>query len=192
MMKSTRIFLLLLALALSACSGKATPAPALSGAESYISPSLDTTYEGALSARNQLAIGTLELNGAPNAITPGQAETLLPLWQALLSTQKSGAAAQAEVNALLEQIESGMTTEQLAAISAMQLTQNDLQAWAAANGITLGSGSGQPGQGMGQALSPEERAARQAQEGRTPGENSGGASTALLSAVIAYLESLAP
>lgn len=191
-MKFARIFLLLLALALSACSGKATPEPALSGAESYVSPSLDTTYEGALSARNQLTLGALGLDGTPNAVTPEQAETLLPLWQALLSAQKSGAAAQAEVNALLEQIESGMTSDQLAAINAMQLTQTELQAWAAANGITLSSGSGQPGQGMGQALSPEERAARQAQEGRTPGENSGGASTALLSAVIAYLESLTP
>lgn len=190
MMKSARIILLLLALALSACSGNATPAPALSGAESYVSPGLDTTYEGALSARNQLTLGTLELDGTPNAVTAEQAEILLPLWQALLGTQKSGAAAQAEVNALLGQIESGMTTKQLAAINAMQLTQTDLQAWAATNGITLGNGGGQPGQGQG--LSAEERAARQAQEGRTPGDNSGGASTAMLSAVITYLESKTP
>jgi hypothetical protein len=191
-MKSAHIFMLLLALALSACNGKATPVPALSGADSYVSPALDTTYKEALSARSQLTLGTLELDGTPNAVTPEQAEALLPLWQALLSTQKSGVAAQVEVNALLEQIESGMTSEQLVAIKAMQLTQTDLQAWATTSGITLGSGTGQPGQGMGQALSPEERAARQAQEARTPGENSGGASTALLSAVIAYLESLAP
>ncbi|MCI0519609.1 MAG: hypothetical protein L0Z70_05060 [Chloroflexi bacterium] len=190
MKKNLSILLLLLALALSACSGKTTPAPAITVAESYLSPNLDTGYEEALSARNQLALGTLELNGTPHSITVEQAGILLPLWQALLSTQKSGAAAQAEVNALLEQIESSMTGDQLAAIKAMQLNQTDLRDWASANGITLGGGSGQPGQGQG--LSTEERAARQAQEGRTPGGNSNGASTALVSAVITYLESLAP
>jgi hypothetical protein len=189
-MKTTHILLLLFALALSACSGQATPAPALNSAESYVSPNLDTTYEGALSVRNQLALGTLELDGTPNALTAEQAQTLLPLWQALLSTQQSGAAAQAEVNALLEQIESNLTTEQLAAIKAMQLIQTDMQTWATANGVTLGSGGGQPGQG--QSLTPEQRATRQAEEGRTPGSTGGGASTVLLSAVISYIESITP
>lgn len=183
-----RLTLVLLALALAACGGSATPAPA-SASDTYTSPNLDMTYEGALAARNQLALGTLELDGASNAITPEQATTLLPLWQALLSTQKSGAAAQAEVSALLTQIESAMTVEQLAAIREMQLTQTDLQDWAAANGVTLGgSGGGQPGSGQG--LSPEARATRQAEEGRTPGTTGGGASTAMLDAVITYLESL--
>ena len=177
---------LTLTLVLAACSGGATPAPA-SAPDTYVSPNLDTSYEGALAARNQLALGTLELAGTPNAVTPEQAAALLPLWQALLSTQKSGAAAQAEVSALLSQIEGAMTAEQLAAIRAMQLTQTDLQDWAAANGITLGSGNGQPGSGQG--LSPEARATRQAEEGRTPG-SAGGASTAMLEAAITYLESL--
>ncbi len=191
-MKFKSVFLLLFALALSACNGNATPAPASSSTESFSSSNLDTTYEGALSARNQLALGTLELEGSQNAVTAEQAEALLPLWQVLLNTQQSGTSAQAEVNTLLEQIESSMTTDQLASIKDMQLTQADLQAWATANGITLGSGAGggQPGQGQG--LSAEERATRQAQEGRTPGNTSGGASTAMLTAVITYLDSLTP
>ncbi len=191
-MKYTLFVLLLLSLSLSACSGKSTPAPALNNSDSYLSPNLDTSYEGALAVRNQLSLGTLELAGTPNAITPEQAEVLLPLWQALLSTQKSGSAAQAEVSALLEQIESSLQSEQLVAIRGMQLTQSDMQAWAAANGITLGSGGGVPGQGQG--LSPEERATRQAQEGRTPNSSAGGggAATALLTAVIDYLDGLVP
>jgi len=191
-MKSTLIVLLLLALSLSACSGEATPAQALNNSDSYLSPNLDTSYEGALAVRNQLSLGTLELDGTPNAITPEQAEILLPLWQALLSTQKSGTAAQAEVSALLEQIESSLQSEQLVAIRGMQLTQSDMQAWAAASGVTLGSGGGVPGQGQG--LSPEERATRQAQEGRTPNSSAGGggAATSLLSAVIDYLDGLVP
>lgn len=185
----TPITFLILALALAACGGAATPAPA-AAPDVYVSPNLDTTYDGALAARNQLALGTLELDGTPNVVTPQQAATLLPLWQALLSTQKSGAAAQAEVSALLTQIEGAMTAGQLAAIKAMQLTQTDLQAWAAANGISLGSGTGQPGSGQG--LSAEARATKQAAEGRTPSSaGSGGAtSTAILDAVITHLESL--
>ena len=186
-MKHWTLITLTFALALAACGGAATPAPA-SAPDTYLSPNLDTTYEGALSARNQLLLGALELDGTPDAITTEQAATLLSLWQALKSTTQSGAAAQAEVSALLSQIESAMTAEQLAAVREMQLTQTDLQEWAAANGITLGGGTGQPGSGQG--LSPEARATRQAEEGRTPGNAGGGASTAMLDAVITYLESL--
>ena len=191
-MKPTLIVLLLLAFSLSACSGAATPAPALNNSDSYLSPNLDTSYEGALAVRNQLSLGTMELDGTPNAITPEQAATLLPLWQALLSTQSSGAAAQAEVSALLEQIEGSLQSEQLAVIRDMQLTQSDMQAWAAASGVTLGTGGGVPGQGQG--MSPEARATRQAQEGRTPNSSAGGAgaATALLNAVIEYLDGLVP
>lgn len=180
---------LTLALIVSACAANATPAPA-SGGDAYASPNLDSAYDEALPARNQLALGTLELDGTPNGVTPQQAATLLPLWQALLSTQKSGAAAQAEVSALLAQVEGTLTPGQLAAINEMQLTQTDLQEWAAAHGVALGSGTGQPGSGQG--LSPEARATRQAAEGRTPGAASanGGASSAVLDAVITYLESL--
>lgn len=191
-MKHTKIAVILIfaAVLLAACGSNATPAPATSGQENYTSQALDTQFDGALPVRNQLALGTLELQGSPQAITAEQAETLLPLWQALLSTQKSGAAAQAEVNALLEQIESAMTPEQLSAISDLQLSQNDLQAWATANGVAMGSGGGQPGQGQG--LSPEERAARQAAEGKTPGSSGGGVATAMMTAVIDYLDARAP
>lgn len=190
-MKTKSILLIILALALAACSS-AAPAAAPAG-ESYVSATLDTSYDGALSARNQLALGTLNLAESDTAITPEQAETLLPLWQVLLNSQKSGTGADAETNAIMRSIEESLTAEQIAAIKAMQLTQTDLQDWATANGITLGSGTGTgQGQGQGQGMSPEARATRQAEEGRTPGSTSGGASTALVSAVIEYLDQLTP
>lgn len=188
-MKNTSILLIILAFVLSACSSTAQPTASVM--ESYVSSNLDASYEGALSARNQLALGTLRLADSANAITPEQAENLLPLWQVLLNSQKSGTAASAETNAVLQSIEEGLTTEQIAAIKAMQLVQTDLQDWASASGITLGSGSG-TGQGQGQGMSPEARATRQAEEGRTPGNTSGGTSTALLSAVIDYLDQITP
>lgn len=180
-------------LSLAACSAAGgTPAPLVVNSEAYVSANLDTSYEGALAARNQLALGTLNLAGTATAVTPDQAGALLPLWQALRATSQTGGSAQAEVNALLTQIEAGLTPDQLAAIKAQQLTQTDMQEWAKANGITLGTGGGQPG--AGQSLSPEARATRQAAEGRTgtSGGSGGGTSTALMDAVNTYLSSLKP
>ncbi len=186
-----KIFLLLsisLALFIASCSGTAAPAPT-TGGDIYVSQNLPTDYEGALAVRNQLALGILELNQGSLAISAEQAQTLLPLWQALRSTQQAGGTAQAEVSALLTQIESAMTSEQLQAIAAMKLTQPAMQDWATANGITLGSGGGTPGQGNG--MSAEARATKQAAEGITAsGENSNGSklTNALIDAVIISLE----
>jgi hypothetical protein len=169
-------------------SAPAAPAAATTTQDTYTSTALDTSYEGALAVRNQLALGTLQLDGTPNAITASQAKTLLTLWQALRATTQSGASAQAEVNALLGQIEGALTAQQLTAIKDLKLTQTAFQQWAAANGIVMGAGGGQPGGGQG--LSPEARATRQASEGRT-GQSGAGASTAVIAAVITYLEKIA-
>ncbi|HAE58024.1 MAG TPA: hypothetical protein DCG54_00550 [Anaerolineae bacterium] len=204
--------LLILALALSACgtdapapaspsngadttSEQAAPAVIVPSSEQYASPSLDTTYEGALPVRLQLTLGTLMLDGTPEAITPEQAQTLLPLWQALQALTASGTSATAETNAVLAQIESSLTAEQLNAIRAMQLTSPKMQEWATENGISLGSGGGAgTGAGQGGGMSPEARATRQAEEGKTPSETgaSNGASAALTKTVIEYLASVQP
>jgi hypothetical protein len=177
---------IVLAVALSAC-GTAAPAP-VSSPDAYNSPNLDTTYTNALPARMQLSLGTLKLAETSTPVTPEQAAKFLPLWQALQSMTSSGNSASAEVNALLAQIESIFSAEQLVAIKGMKLTFTDMTTWASANGVTLGSGSGQPGQGMG--LSPEAKATRQAENGKTGGGPANGASAALTSAAIKYLETL--
>lgn len=90
----------------------------------------------------------------------------------------------------MAQIEETLTPSQLEAINTMRLTQDDLRAWADSQGIALGTGDGAGGgMGGGRGLSDEERAARQAADGGTgAGNNGGGLSTALLEAVIAFLE----
>ena len=189
MFKRIALLTLVALIALSACSSAPVAPPASTTTQdTYTSANLDTSYEGALSARNQLALGMLQLDGTGNAITADQAKTLLTLWQALRATTQSGASAQAEVSALLGQIEGALTAQQLAAIKDLKLTQTAFQQWAAANGITMGAGGGQPGGGQG--LSPEARTTRQAAEGRT-GSTGSGASTAVVTAVIAYLEKIA-
>jgi len=184
------IILALATLLLAACSGGESPAPASLDADE--SSTLDTSYDNALAVRNQLALGTLNLEDTPQAVTADQAATLIPLWQALRGTMNSGAAAQAEVDALLKQIEGAMSAEQLSTIRAMKLTQGDLRAWAQSQGLSAGTGSGSGvGSGQprsGQGLSPEERATRQA-EREAQGSNSGGLSKALIDAVITLLES---
>ena len=177
----------LFALLLASCSGTAAPAPT-TGGDIYVSQNLPVDYEGALAVRNQLALGTLELSQTDSAISAEQAQTLLPLWQALRSTQQAGGTAQAEVSALLTQIESAMKPEQLQSIASMKLTFTNMQEWATANGITMGSGGGAPGQGSG--MSPEARATKQAAEGVTSSSGGSGSKlpTALMDAVIASLE----
>ncbi|MBI5353655.1 MAG: hypothetical protein HZB50_13520 [Chloroflexi bacterium] len=178
----------LFALLLASCSGTAATPPT---SDTYLSPNLPTDYEGALAVRNQLALGTLELIQTESTISAEQAQTLLPLWQALRSTQQAAGTAQAEVNALLTQIEAAMTPEQLQSIASMKLTFTDMQEWATANGITMGSGGGIPGQGSG--MSPEARATKQAAEGVTStGGSSSKLPTALMDAVIASLQAQVP
>ena len=121
------------------------------GSEVHTSAALDASYENALPVDSQLALGTFLLEGTENAVTPGQAKTLLPLWQAIQGGTLQG---EAETNAVLKQIEGAMTPEQLAAIAAMQLTREDQGTWAQSQGLSLG-------------LSPDARATRQAAGGGT-------------------------
>jgi hypothetical protein len=154
---------LVLALAVGVLAGcgqeQATTATAEESAgETYSSTALGTSYDNALNASTQLILGTIRLEETGNAVTPEQAKSLLPLWQSL----QGGVTAQAEVNAVLKQIEGTMTHDQLAAIAAMQLTQEDLQSWMQEQGMGGGSagpgGGGMPGGGQFGDMSEEERA----------------------------------
>ena len=147
------LVLILVVGVLAGCGGEqATPAPAdESAGETYTSASLDTSYDGALNASSQLVLGTLQLEETDYAVTPEQAASLLPLWQAL----QGGVTAEVEVNAVLKQIEGAMTQEQLEAIAAMQLTQENLSVWMREQGMGFG----------GQGRSPELQATRQAEFG---------------------------
>jgi hypothetical protein len=211
------ISILILTLALSACgtdspvpvspsnepattSEGVAPAVVLPSNEQYTSPNLDINYENALSTRLQLALGPLMLDGTPDAISPAQAAELLPLWQALQSLTASGTSATAETNAVLAQIEATLTPAQISAIREMRLAQTQMQTWMSANGIVVGAGGGGSGTGtgagggQGQGMSPEARATRQTEEGKTGSETgaSSGASASLTRALIEYLEGVLP
>ncbi|MDY7042569.1 MAG: hypothetical protein SVX38_17095, partial [Chloroflexota bacterium] len=166
-MKSWHVVLtIVFVVVLAGCGGgEASPADE-GGSDTYASAYLNNSYPAALNVSNQLALGTIQLEGTENGITPEQAGALLPLWQAL----RGGVTAQAEVNAVLKQIEGTMTQEQLTTIAAMQLTQEDLRVWMEEQGLNAGSGPGWPGGG--QEPSPDALATRQAGfgEGEMPPE----------------------
>jgi hypothetical protein len=117
--------LLVLMVALTACgSGEAdTPAEESEG--------VPTTFEDfanrALPETLRLQIGILRLEGTPNAVTPAQAQELLPLWQMLRALQQSGTASQVEIEATVNQIDAAMTPGQLAAIEEMNLTMAEMR-----------------------------------------------------------------
>jgi hypothetical protein len=160
------LVLVVVAVGLAGCGGdQATPAPADAGdGETPTSTVLDTSYADALDVNGQLALGTIRLEGTEQAVTPEQAAALLLLWRAIQGGTLQG---DVETNAVVLQIEGTMTSEQLAAIAAMQLTQEDLQGWVQDQGLNVGAGEEAGFMGGGQNLSEEERAERMAELGIT-------------------------
>jgi hypothetical protein len=106
--------LLILVFALLGCQAKISSA----------SQTDDTT--GSLSSAADLLVGTLKLEGSDQAVSADQAKTLLMLWQMLKSLSSSSTVAEEEIQAVVTQITSAMTAEQLDAIAAMQLTRQDM------------------------------------------------------------------
>jgi hypothetical protein len=82
----------------------------------------------ALSAQTQLVLGTFKLEGTDLAVDSEQAAVLLPLWKAYSSLLQSDTAAEAEVDAVFEQIQSNMTQDQMEFIAALGMTQGDVTA----------------------------------------------------------------
>ena len=162
------LVLVLVVVVLAGCGGgSASPVAAdVDSSVTFDGPALDASYPDALDLSGQLALGTMRLEGTEQAVTPEQAASLLPLWQVI---RGGSLQSDAEANAIISQIEGGMTAEQLEAVAAMQLTAEDLQSWAQEQGLRSGAGRGEGEAGGGQNLSEEERAERLAQFGDAEG-----------------------
>ncbi len=116
---------------------------------------LNTSYDNAVSIELQLLLGTPKLQGTDLAVTAEQASTLLPLWNNFKTISQSMAPAQgqadatpqppsgnsetqAQLTALLKQIQAVMTAEQIKAIAAMKITRETAMTIMQEQGITLG------------------------------------------------------
>ena len=162
---------------------------------SLASAYLSIEYSDAANVRSQLAYGTLKLADTPNAITPNQAKTLIPLWQAVISLSGDTTTASEELTAVQDQITAAMTTEQLQAIAGMQITNPGLNEFYAEYSIVLPTPipdvTKVPGSGSGK--TEEEKAAAQATAAAS-GQSTGtgqSAKTLLFEKVIEYLVKVA-
>jgi hypothetical protein len=111
---------LMCVLLLAACGGAAEESAATE------TVGLNEDYPDALPIGVQLALGSFSLEETDLAIDEAQAAELLPLWQAYQTLSTSDKAADAEVTAVLNQIQDTMTVEQIETISAMELTAEDI------------------------------------------------------------------
>ncbi len=150
-------FMILIALMLAACGSNSSNDPSLA-------MTTDETAGGTLPPLVQITIGMFKLENTEQAVTAEQAAELLPLWQVYQSMSTSDSAAQEELEALVEQIQDSITSEQMNAISDMKLTQEDLFAVMQEQGLVPGGG---------QEFSPDQIATTQA-EGGSGGGSGGG------------------
>jgi len=127
--------LLIPILLLSACGSAATQTSTRPGSNN----AQGNTSQQELPLSEKLAIGTLKLEGTANAVTTKQAADLLPLWQGYNSLLASDTAAQEGKDALAQQIQEAMTSDQIKAIDNLNLTQRDIFASMQELGITTSS-----------------------------------------------------
>lgn len=85
-----------------------------------------TPVSNDLPIASKLVVGTLKLKDTEQAVTSEQAKDLLVMWQVYQDLSNSDTAAQAEIDGLVEQIRGTLTTDQMNAIQAMNLTQQDV------------------------------------------------------------------
>jgi hypothetical protein len=90
-----------------------------------------------LSVETQLAVGTLKLAGTDQDISSEQAQNLVVYWETYQQLSQSDTAAQEEVDALVAQIQETMTSDQMQAITDMNITQQDV--FASMQGVTAAS-----------------------------------------------------
>ncbi len=125
LMKKTLILLLsiILVILLTACgSGEADQAQVVQNQESG-----QLGFSGEMPLQSKLLFGSFMLEDTDLAITPEQAEELLPLWQLTKSLIESDTAAQAEVDAVMDSIQDAMTDDQIAYIEEMELGPEQFQ-----------------------------------------------------------------
>jgi hypothetical protein len=161
---------------------------------------LNESYTDALPVQPQLALGTLLLEDGDLAMDSDQVGELLPLWRVVQSLSESGTAAGAEITAVINQIQDGMTAEQISAIVDMQLTEEAIRSLVQDGSIAIAredvksgdtgaaAGGGAPGGGgaLGGQADPSQQATRQAAQGGDGGNDRLG--QAVTNAVIQVLE----
>ncbi len=103
-----------------------------------------TSPTASLSPEAELVIGTFKLEGTDLAVTASQAKQLIPLWETLQSMTSSNTSATEEINGLVDQIKSTMTSQQVDKITSMKLTQQDMMTVMVNAGVGISGANGTP------------------------------------------------
>ncbi|MGD0575223.1 MAG: hypothetical protein ABSB61_07640 [Anaerolineales bacterium] len=196
------------ALILSACASKASPTASSAGGPPSANGGAGAGFANQpLPLAAQLVVGTFKLEGTANAVDAKEAANLVPLWQSYTQLISSNTADPAQIDAVVSQIQSTMTPQQVQAITAMNLTTQDEFTTMSSLGLggfrggangTLGfgatpraggggggfSGGGAGGGGTRPTPDATQRAARAQVGNRIP--------TALMNALISLLQKEAP
>ena len=98
--------------------------------------------EGGAPIQMRLILGTFLLEETDLAVSEAQAAELLPLWKAVRSLSASDTAAQAELDAVINQIQSAMTADQIQAIADTESAPDDMRALFQELGIEFGPPEG--------------------------------------------------
>ena len=122
--------------------------------------------EGELPLATQLAVGLILLENTEYRVDQDQAEVLIPYWKLYLNLLENDATAAEELEAIVNEIQDVLTTDQASHITDLALVQEDLMALMSEFG--LNAGLRQDGDGAGTGFSPPE-----GMEGTRPGGGEG-------------------
>jgi hypothetical protein len=164
--KISLLALLIISLIITACS------KAASASQTAVNGTPQPGFgAGELSQASKLALGTLKLEGTEQVITTEQAAELITLWQAYQALSTSETASSVELDAVVKQIQSAMTAEQIQAIEAMNITRESMAEIMQSLGLDFGRRGGTNSEGT-----PEAGFAFGEEGGMTPpdGAPSGG------------------
>lgn len=98
-----------------------------------------------LSLTALLGLGIMQLEQTDLAVDETQAAALLPYWQAISSLTASGTAADIEIEAVVKQVQNGLSAEQIAAIDGMDLSAETVTTLLESGALGFGRGQGQGG-----------------------------------------------
>jgi hypothetical protein len=131
------VVIVVLAIVLVACGAKSnTSTTGGSGNVAAVGTPGARNLNQPLPLAEQYIIGTFKLEGTSNAVDAKTATALIPLWQAYAQLTTSNTAAQAEIDAVVTQIQQTMTPQQVQAITAMKLTRQDMFTTMSTLGLT--------------------------------------------------------
>jgi len=98
--------------------------------------------DGEVPVLTQLMLGTLRLEGTDLAVDSAQAAELVPLWKVLRSLTTSDTAAEAEIEAVINQIQGTMGVDQIEEILAFEINPDDMRSIIQDLGIEFGPPEG--------------------------------------------------